>query len=88
MGMEVGVVCELVARGGKEGGGHKTSIDTERRQKGRIASVSVCFFFVQSPCNNVQQTAAAMRPRFCRLALRFRLERTCLRTDDDPLFSF
>lgn len=85
MGMEVGVANELVVaveEEEEEGGGHKTSRDTERvdaQQKGRIAS-SECFFVcvlcVQSKCNNVQQTAAALRPRLCAIALRFRPGRT------------
>ena len=90
MGMEVGVANELVVAVEEGGGRHKTSRDTERvdaQRKGRIAS-SECFFCVcvsvcvQSRCNNVQQTAAALRPRLCALALRFRPGRdSCLRAD-------
>lgn len=81
MGMEVGVATELVAgQGGrkKEGGGSQDQQIPRRRtakKKGRIACVCarLCACVrVQSLCNNVQRTAAEMRPRFCRLALRSR----------------
>lgn len=73
----------------EEGGSQDKQRHGEPRctsKKGRIASVSVFFFCVQSPCNNVQQTAAAMRPRVCRVALAFMTGNDCLRSDVDPLF--
>lgn len=87
MGTEVGVESELVAgkaRGGREGEGRGSQDDqkygdtAQKKFKGaRIA----CVFPVQSPCNNVQQTAAAMRPRSCRLSAAFRGRTVCASID-------
>lgn len=95
MGMEVGVATELVAgQGGREvgrrGGGVTRPTEILRRrtakEKGRIACVCARLCVrVQSLCNNVQRTAAEMRPRFCRLALR---SRTVYARTSSPAFSF
>lgn len=52
-------------------------------EKGRIACACVGFF-VQSLCNNVQRTAAEMRPRSCSVALR---SRTVYAPTSIPAFS-
>lgn len=89
MGMEVGVANELVVAV-EEGGGVTRQAETRREsmlsERAALPAVSVFFVCVsvcvQSRCNNVQQTAAALRPRLCALALRFRPGRdSCLRAD-------
>lgn len=80
MGMEVGVATQTVAgQGGRKrrgGGSQDQQRNGERRRTAKKGPHCLCVcarvFFVQSLCNNVQRTAAEMRPRSSSVALRAR----------------